>query len=327
MSADFPRNELDIPSLRGVGQNMTQPDPIQVLLVESDREEARRLAQMLGPTARYRFRVRRARRLSEAQRRLEADGSDVVLADLLLPDGAGLEVLQQTRRVAPAVAVVMLSGQEDDLLAAELLQQGAQDFLIKRELNDGHLGRAICHAVARQRLQVSLHSLSLIDELTGLHNRRGFVTLAGQRLKLAARQGQRSSLVFVDLDELKSINDTFGHREGDLALQSVADAFRECFRESDIVARIGGDEFCALLTEAPQSSQIVLQQRLSRALERRNCEPGRGYRVSVSVGTVGVRGAYDLEQQLARADARMYREKRNKGPRVLPVAAPLRLRI
>jgi diguanylate cyclase (GGDEF)-like protein len=305
---------------------MTQPEPIQVLIVEENADEARRLRQMLRSALGGKFQLRRTGRMSEAQRRLQDDGADVVVADLRLPDARGMEVVREILRAAPGVPLVVLSGREDDRLAAELLQQGAQDFLVKSEMTNGQLGRALCHAIARQRLQVSLRSLSLIDELTGLHNRRGFVTLAEQRLKLAARQGLHSSLVFVDLDDLKHINDTFGHREGDRALQRVAEAFRECFRESDVVARIGGDEFCALLSDAPQSGEVILHRRLSRALGIREGGPGRGYRVTVSVGIVEVRGAYDLERQLARADARMYQEKRSKPARI-PVTHPRAMRL
>jgi diguanylate cyclase (GGDEF)-like protein len=90
-----------------------------------------------------------------------------------------------------------------------------------------------------------LRSLSLNEELTGLYNRRGSITLAENRQKLSTRQGGRAALIFGDVDDLKHINDSFGRREGDRALQRMAEVFRECFRESDIVARIGGDEFCA----------------------------------------------------------------------------------
>jgi diguanylate cyclase (GGDEF)-like protein len=301
---------------------MTQPGPIQVLLVEDNLEDARRLARMLRLAAGGRFRLQRTRRLREAQRCLLHSSPDVALVDLSLPDAHGSEAVHRIQHFAPSLPLIVLSDRENDALAADLLQQGAQDFLVKDELTDGHLSRALCHAIARHRLQVSLRSLSLIDELTGLHNRRGFVTLAENRLRLAVRQGLRSSLVFVDVDSLKYINDTFGHREGDRALQKVAEALRDCFRESDIVARIGGDEFCALLTDASQSEEMIFQARLSRALGDRNGRSEGPHRVSVSMGIVEVRGPYELEEQLARADARMYRQKRGKPPRI-PAARPL----
>ena len=101
---------------------------------------------------------------------------------------------------------------------------------MKSEINPGQLARALSFAIARQQAQLHLRSLSLMDELTGLHNRRGFVSLAEQHLKLSSRQRVRSTLIFMDVDNLKYINDNFGHREGDYALQQIAGLLRECFR-------------------------------------------------------------------------------------------------
>ena len=260
--------------------------------------------------------MRRVRKLSEVQRLLQSVDVDVTLLDLWPPDAHGLEAVSEILRIAPGIPLILLSSRADDSLAAAALQEGAQDFLIKPELTDGQLARAVCHAIARQRLQVSLRSLSLNDELTGLYNRRGFLALAESRQKLAARQGIRSSMIFGDVDDLKHINDTFSHREGDCALQEVADVLRECFRESDIIARIGGDEFCALLTDASESSEtLMIRDRLRRALEARNSRRKCPYQLSVSVGIARITVPYGLEYQLSRADAQMYQQKRRRQKR------------
>ncbi len=294
---------------------MRQPQPIQVLLVADGQTGSRRLIQMLRACDGRKFRLRRVRRLSEAQRLLQSVSVDVTLLDLWPPDAHGLEVVRETLRIAPGIPLILLSSRVDDSLAAAALQEGAQDFLIKPELTDSQLARSVCHAIARQCLQVSLRSLSLNDELTGPYNRRGFIALAESRQKLAARQGIRSSLIFGDVDDLKHINDAFGHREGDRALQEVADVLRECFRESDIIARIGGDEFCALLTDASESSEALMRERLRRALEARNSRRKRPYQLSVSMGIARITVPYGLEYQLARADAQMYQQKRRKQKR------------
>ena len=101
-----------------------------------------------------------------------------------------------------------------------------------------------------------------MDELTGLHNRRGFISLAEQHLKLTSRQGVRSTLIFIDVDNLKYINDNFGHREGDDALQQIAGLLRECFREADIIGRLGGDEFCVLLSHTDAAGDLLIRKRL-----------------------------------------------------------------
>jgi two-component system, cell cycle response regulator len=151
-----------------------------------------------------------------------------------------------------------------------------------------------------------------MDHLTGLHNRRGFVSLAEQHLKLSSRQRVRSTLIFMDVDNLKYINDNFGHREGDYALQQIAGLLRECFRQSDIIGRLGGDEFCVLLSHASEMAEFLVRERLSHLIGRNNRNSRRVYALSVSLGIVNVAGHRELAQQISRADALMYEHKRAK---------------
>jgi len=294
--------------------------PIHVLLVENDSAEARRLMRMLRGAGGGNFRFRHVRRLQEALRLLQNGEIAVALVDLCLRNSRGLDFVREAHQSAPGVPLLLLSSAPNDALAAEVLRQGAQDFLVKRELANGLLIRALHYAMARQRAQASLHFLSLIDELTGLHNRRGFVTLGEQHLKLARRRGLRTSLIYVDLDDLKYINDSFGHREGDYALQQVARALRECFRDSDIIARMGGDEFCALLSDASESSEATVRERLHRLLEAHNETAERPYVLAVSFGIAQINDPVELEQDIARADALMYAQKREKRKQSLTLS-------
>jgi len=288
---------------------------IQILLVEGDPVDARRLVQMLRAGGGSKFRLRRAHRLRQAKRHLQSGLADVALLDLSLPDAQGLDALVEAQQTAPSVPFIALSGVADDSLAAQALQLGAQDFLVKSEIEAGQLARALCFAIARQQAQLHLRSLSLMDELTGLHNRRGFISLAEQHLKLTSRQGARSTLVFIDVDSLKYINDNFGHREGDYVLQQIAALLRECFRESDIIGRLGGDEFCVLLSETREAGGLLVRERLFDLIGRSNENSKRFYALSVSLGIVDVAGPQELEQQIGRADALMYEHKRAKQVR------------
>jgi two-component system, cell cycle response regulator len=290
-------------------------EEIQILLVEGNPIDARRLARMLRASGAAKFRLRRAHKLCQAKRHLQNGGADVALLALSLPDAQGLEVVVEAQRTAPGVPLVALSAMADDGLAAQALQLGAQDFLVKSEINPRQLARALSFAIARQQAQLQLRSLSLLDELTGLHNRRGFISLAEQRLKLTSRQGVRSSLIFIDVDNLKYINDNFGHREGDYALQQIAGLLRECFREADIIGRLGGDEFCILLSQSGETGDLLVRKRLFQLIGRSNENSGRFYALSVSLGIVEVAGPHDLEQQISRADALMYEHKRAKQVR------------
>jgi diguanylate cyclase (GGDEF)-like protein len=170
---------------------------------------------------------------------------------------------------------------------------------------------AIARDVTALRSNLSdLHELSATDDLTGAYNRRGFVEAASAKLKLAADAGRTPTLFFIDMNELKSINDTLGHAEGDRAIEDAVKLLRSTFRTSDVVARLGGDEFVVLANDAGAHSD-VLRDRLKVAVDQFNEGAGREYRLSMSVGVA----EYDpiaqtsLESLLGQADRRMYEAK------------------
>lgn len=177
--------------------------------------------------------------------------------------------------------------------------------------------RAVRGAVRQSLLDKELCSLALIDDLTGLHNRRGFLALAGQQLKQGHRNLQELLLFCVDVDNLKTINDSYGHPEGDAALTHTADALRRTFRNSDIVARFGGDEFCALALDASIENERAIIDRLRDNLQHANRTNAR-YSLAVSVGTARFdpRRPLTLEQLITQADKAMYQAKNGKRGKV-----------
>lgn len=158
----------------------------------------------------------------------------------------------------------------------------------------------------------ALRLLALIDELTGLHNRRGFMTMAEHQIGIANRSARPLLLFFADLDELKRINDTFGHEAGDQALRDAARLLRATFRETDLLARLGGDEFVVMAADATLADADLFASRLHAALRAYNAMAERSFVLSISTGAT----AYDprtpepLDELLKRADAAMYRDKR-----------------
>jgi two-component system, cell cycle response regulator len=158
-----------------------------------------------------------------------------------------------------------------------------------------------------------LRYLALTDDLTCLYNRRGFFAAATQQLKLARRNAQGLLLFFCDVDNLKTINDSYGHREGDLAIARAADALQQTFRGSDILARLGGDEFAVLGMEASTQSQEVILHRLERSLKRSNASQSR-YEMSLSVGLARFdpKHPVSLGALMAQADQAMYEQKRSR---------------
>jgi diguanylate cyclase (GGDEF)-like protein len=165
-------------------------------------------------------------------------------------------------------------------------------------------------AVRQTLLERELRSLALIDDLTGLYNRRGFFASATHQLRLACRNTQESLLFFCDVDNLKKINDSYGHGEGDVALVRAADILERTFRDSDILARLGGDEFAVLALEASSQYQGVILDRLKTNLEKSSASESR-YQLSLSVGV----GRFDpmcpvsLRELMAKADQAMYKQK------------------
>lgn len=165
--------------------------------------------------------------------------------------------------------------------------------------------------------EILLRELTIVDELTGLYNRRGFLTVAHQQMNIAKRLNKSMLLFFIDLDNLKSINDTFSHREGDNALSSSAQILNDTFRSSDIIARWGGDEFIVFMVNIENVNEQVIENRLQESIDRYNETKKLKFNLSLSWGIVsynhedGIR----LEELIIRADERMYQHKRSNRKR------------
>lgn len=159
-----------------------------------------------------------------------------------------------------------------------------------------------------------LRTLSLIDELTGVLNRRGFIIHAEQCMRVANRNREHLSVLFIDVDGLKQVNDQQGHAAGDRLIRECAALLRQILRDSDIIGRVGGDEFAVVALGCTPERLPELLARIRTRLERHNAQPGQAPHVSLSVGSV----IYDPQQPepmdvlLGRADAEMYARKRAK---------------
>jgi len=189
--------------------------------------------------------------------------------------------------------------------------------LLKSDRPDTEAMRAATHpavwgAVKQALLDRELRYLALTDDLTCLFNRRGFFAAATQQLKLAQRNSQTLLLLFCDVDDLKKINDTFGHQEGDLALIRTADALEQTFRGSDILSRLGGDEFVVLASETSKQTQEIILRRLQNNLKKSGVtEPRYDLSLSVGVARFDPKHAVTLGELMVQADKAMYEKKRS----------------
>lgn len=164
--------------------------------------------------------------------------------------------------------------------------------------------------------QEHLQTLSLTDELTGLHNRRGFFTMASRMLRAVSKPGQEFTVLYADVDGLKVVNDTYGHDAGSALLVGAADVLKNTFRAADVVARIGGDEFVAIAAISRAGSSVITD-RLTTHLGNFNARSGLSYTLSLSVGMAHFdpTGSTSVEEAVRVADHAMYEEKRSKQKR------------
>jgi diguanylate cyclase (GGDEF)-like protein len=294
---------------------MMDNPPINILLVEDNPADVILIREALEDSARSpQFQIVHVERLSHALERLAPGDVDVVLLDLGLPDSRGLATFHALHENCRSVAIIVLSGLSDEKVAIEAVQAGAQDYLVKGQIDLNPMARAIRYAIVRRRLMEHVEVLSVTDELTLLPNRRGFGLFAEQFMRLARRTGEGFWLLMLDLDGLKKINDTHGHAAGDRALTEFARLLRLTLRESDVLARLSGDEFVALALGAGESVQRAVRERLDAAVRDSNAAGFEAFELGFSLGAAHFDPvtALSLEALMAQADERLYAHKRAK---------------
>lgn len=284
---------------------------LQVLLVEDSRADAHIVRLMLDGVESPPGRLDHVLTLADARRALREAHYDCILLDLTLPDADRLEGLEQVRVLAPAVPVVVLTGHDDEQLALQALHEGAQDYLIKGNVDGSLLLRAIRYSVERQRAELELAYQSTHDALTGLPNRMLFIDRLGLALARMERKSAMLAVMFMDIDAFKVINDSLGHDVGDDLLHAVAVRLKDALRPGDTVARFGGDEFTILSEEIGNASEAIrIADRLRAALKPSFTLDGRNVFITASIGIVLAADSEQRPEDLLRdADAAMYQAK------------------
>jgi two-component system cell cycle response regulator len=287
--------------------------PIRILLVEDTKSDVQLLQKMIKKGMGPATELVCTTRLADALDQLTKERFDALLLDLLLPDSRGTQRIRRINEHAN-LPIITLTNSMDDALGIEVLEAGAEDHLIKDTLNPQMLYRVVQYAIARHRRKEELQALLLIDELTGLYNRRAFMTLGEQQLKIARRDKRGIIVGFADLDRLKYINDWLGHSQGDLALKDIARVLKSTFRDSDVVARIGGDEFAVLWTSDTADLSNILNARLKSNIDAHLVSERRPYSLSLSIGFTQYASGFtkSLNEMIFESDRRMYEEKRRR---------------
>lgn len=286
----------------------------KVLLVEDVLLIAKITEQMLKKSPTHTYVPTHTSRLSEARAILKIEEFDVILLDLNLPDSRELNTLTSIVEAAPEIPIIVLTATGTDEIGLRAVQLSAQDFLLKGDFNYLTLDRAIVYAIERHRLQRTIRQLAVLDELTGIYNRRGFNTLNPDVLARVKHSEARGYLCFFDLDLFKQINDELGHAKGDEALKEFAATLRSVFRKDALLVRLGGDEFVAMGVEQ-QAGQIEETLRVLRStLSTRNAEGTSGFNLEASVGVTyfDKNGPFTLEELTQAADAELYKNKESR---------------
>jgi two-component system cell cycle response regulator len=179
--------------------------------------------------------------------RLEENDKDLILLDLELPDSQGFDTIIKFRTLFPGLPMVIVSGTDDEMIGVQAVQCGAQDYVAKGLVAGQLLVRAIRFSIARHSQITSFKTAAHTDSLTGLSNRRAFDAELAQRMSERAENESSLSLMLLDIDHFKQLNDTYGHRAGDYVLSQLGKILSESLRESDVPARYGGEEFGIVL--------------------------------------------------------------------------------
>ena len=316
-----------------------------ILIVDAHPTDRRSYITLLGN---FGHRFLEANDGTQALELARAELPDLIITDILMPNMDGFTLVRRLR-AEPLLMGVPVIFHTDNYDVSEIhrlarasgiqhiLRKPAEPQEILRAVNEslkqptiparlpqtGQLQREHLQLLADKLYQkVSelekanerLRNLSLTDGLTGLNNRRGFMILATGLLKFARRAGYSSCLLYIDLDSLKYINDTFGHVAGDTAIAHFARILTETFRDSDVVGRMGGDEFVVLIIDATESDLVSMQTRLQNNVDAYNLQSESGYALSLSLGVIRAdpKSTITMEELLSQADEAMYKHKQSR---------------
>ena len=256
-----------------------QTSALRLLIVEDDLPSARLLRELLESSNGERFEIQHVTSAAGACAAVESGGIDVVILDLGLPDATDLQALAKLEQCVHEIPVIVLTGRGDEALARDALHRGAEDYLLKGNVDHNSLVRAIRYAVERHanirdlaRMKKELESankhlekLTLIEPLTELLNRRGLQQALTREVQHLARGTGGAALLVIDLDDFKSVNEFLGHAVGDVVLKEIGRRLRASVRAVDYVGRLGGDEFMLILpeTDPAEVSRVAERIRLS----------------------------------------------------------------
>jgi len=271
----------------------------------------------------------RSSSIEDALQALKQSHFDLILLDYLLSDGNGLDFLRRMEKEGLEIPVVVITGQGDEMIAKQVIQAGAYDYLPKNRIGEESLLRVLINTLEKARLKKEIKNarekiamMSIRDELTGLYNRRYFNEVVDKEVSRAARYETDLVLCMIDLDYFKKINDTYGHLAGDMTLSEIAGMLKKCVRESDLCCRYGGEEFTVIMTNTDTKGAEKVSERFREMVAHRLFKYNSSkFHCTVSVGIAAFNP--ELKQSstelLEAADYALYKAKAQGRNRVVTI--------
>jgi len=296
--------------------------PVNMLCIGKNPGYALKLQELTAGHSGCSVKIEWAESLFTRLENTASDDYDILLLDISMQDRYGLQALYEVREHLPELPVIVLTDLDDEDYAVQVLQTGAQDYLIKGHIDYSLFIHSVHNAIERQRIITKLEQtrkieryLAYHDTLTKLPNRQLFFDRLVQSVAHARRSKACLAVLFLDLDGFKKINDTLGHSTGDLLLLATAERLANCIRESETVARFGGDEFTVILSEiAHERDAAIVAQRILESVNSPFILAEHECCINTSIGiSIFPSDGMDAKSLIKNADTAMYQAKSAGG--------------
>jgi len=300
-----------------IDDNILAPKDVSILLIEDNEKDIKLINEYLDQSKKINASIKTADGIKKAKTILFYEKFDIILVDLKVEGITPDELFNTLGKDKLSIPYIVITDERDEDLGIFAVKKGAQDYLVRSELSERILRRTILYSLERHEILESLYNTTIKDELTGLYNRRGLYTLGNQQIELAKRHNDDIFVFFLDLDGMKDINDKFGHEAGDDALIRTSKIAYKSFRNTDILSRVGGDEFIILAVKAQYEFIPVMIERIKEYINTENTSID-SYQLSLSIGMskVDFEDESPLDEAIKRADKEMYKSKlKNKKNR------------
>jgi len=301
------------------------PKTIRILLIDDDEDDYFILRDDLSkPSGQTNYILDWVQTYQAGIEQIQRFEHDVYLVDHYLGADSGLDLLQEAIQAGCQEPIIIITGRSDPEIDQAALMAGATDYLVKGQMDGQLLERSMRYALERNRLLKKIRDLALRDALTGLFNLRELNRFLDYEMIKSRRYNHPFSILMIDVDNFKGVNDRFGHRIGDEILNQVAQALLSNVRGCDLAARYGGDEFIIVLPETAARQACVGGERLRKMVEAQSIQvtnkDGLSEEIVVTISMGVAEYPYDAntaDSLIEKADQALYQAKHQGGNRVV----------